>query len=94
MDRKELTAMVRNAQCDEYFGALQRLGWARPRLYTMVEDFLKRSLQRPDRDIILEYLACRRCGRLHHSLADALLAAEQATTMAEWFTNLRTGNHR
>jgi uncharacterized protein YbaA (DUF1428 family) len=59
-----------------------------------LSDFRRRVESLNDEDIILSYITCSSCGEVFCSYEDALLAAETAGTVDEWFDNMENHHHR
>ena len=59
-----------------------------------LSDFRRRVELLKDEDIILSYITCSSCGELLCTYEDALLAAETAGTVDEWFDNMENHHHR
>jgi hypothetical protein len=59
-----------------------------------LSDFRRRVESLNDEDMILSYITCSSCGEMFCSYEDALLAAETAGTVDEWFDNMENHHHR
>jgi hypothetical protein len=57
-------------------------------------DFRRRVESIDDQGIIMSYITCSSCGEMFCSYADALLAAETAGSVEEWFDNMDDHHHR
>ena len=59
-----------------------------------LSDFRMRVGSLNDEDIIMSYITCSSCGEMFCSYEDALLAAETAGSVEEWFDNMEDHHHR
>jgi len=57
-------------------------------------DFRRRVKSIDDQGIIMSYITCSSCGEMFCSYEDALLAAETAGSVEEWFDNMENHHHR
>jgi hypothetical protein len=57
-------------------------------------EFKRRVEAIDDRGIIMSYITCSSCGEMFCTYADALLAAETAGSVEEWFDNMDDHHHR
>jgi hypothetical protein len=57
-------------------------------------DFRRRVELIDDQGIIMSYITCSCCGEMFCSYEDALLAAETAGSVEEWFDNMENHHHR
>ena len=59
-----------------------------------VPDFRRRVESIDDQGIIMSYITCSSCGEMFCTYEDALLAAETAGSVEEWFDNMDNHHHR
>jgi len=59
-----------------------------------LSDFRRRIESLEDDDVIMSYITCSSCGEMFCSYEDALLAAETAGSVEEWFDNMEDHHHR
>jgi hypothetical protein len=57
-------------------------------------DFRRRVQSIDDQGIITSYITCSSCGEMFCTYEDALLAAETARSVEEWFDNMENHHHR